>query len=330
MQPCFPSASHGPSARFDIHYTDNPTFGISYNAGGAPVSNPFAVEGWRCGAGSTMNLSGSVLPGWNPLPPGWRNFPCRNGLSKHNNPYSPIGDGTLLDVGVWNIPGYQPQNWNDGVRLHTLLGSTELTGLLLQRCGQWRRAMGRSLDAADESIELHLLRYPGDGRDGGPAAADSESALAEYFPAVFRGEILYQNHVELRRHWLSPTGTGDAYSDMVKWMAAIDVDQAYAPWLTSTGNLTANFEVYDTYHHGSSRRRSPIGNAVDRRIRPRMTCRFSPAWERHGYGRTSRRLSRAFMQAKGRNIAMFPSITLQSAVDQKVLHDLDGDRSHGR
>ena len=54
------------------------------------------------------------------------------GLSKHNNPYSPIGDGTLLDIGVWNIPGYQPQNWNDGVRLHTLVGPTELTWLLLQ------------------------------------------------------------------------------------------------------------------------------------------------------------------------------------------------------
>jgi hypothetical protein len=28
-------------------------------------------------------------------------------------------------------------------------------------------------------------------------------------------------------------------------MFAIDIDQAYAPWLTSTGNLSANFEVQD-------------------------------------------------------------------------------------
>ena len=37
--------------------------------------------------------------------------------------------------------------------------------------------------------------------------------------------------------------TASDYTDIVNWMLALDVDQAYAPWLTSTGNLSANVEV---------------------------------------------------------------------------------------
>jgi hypothetical protein len=39
---------------------------------------------------------------------------------------------------------------------------------------------------------------------------------------------------------------------MVSWMLALDVDQAYAPWLTDTGNLSANLEVYDEIAMDSS------------------------------------------------------------------------------
>jgi hypothetical protein len=46
-------------------------------------------------------------------------------VKRQFDPYSPIGDGTLLDIGVWKLPGYQPQNWNDGIRLHTLVGPNE-------------------------------------------------------------------------------------------------------------------------------------------------------------------------------------------------------------
>ena len=56
--------------------------------------------------------------------------------------------------------------------------------------------------------------------------------------------MLYQNHENFADMGVNDWD-GHAYSDVVKWMAAIDVDQAYAPWLTSTGNLSANFEVFD-------------------------------------------------------------------------------------
>jgi len=41
----------------------------------------------------------------------------------------------------------------------------------------------------------------------------------------------------------SPDGTTN--SDTVTWLMALDLDSAYTPWLTTTGNLTANFELYD-------------------------------------------------------------------------------------
>jgi hypothetical protein len=115
-----------------VHYTDVPKFGLSaFTDSGAIVANPALTEFGRC-----ATLSATIKPGWNPFPKSQRNFNCKLGLSHNNNPYSPIGDGTLLDIGVWHIPGYQPQNWNEGVRLHTLVGPGRVDNLLLQRRGQ--------------------------------------------------------------------------------------------------------------------------------------------------------------------------------------------------
>jgi hypothetical protein len=303
--PCFPSASHGPSARFDVHYTDNPTFGISYNAGAAPASNPFAVEGWRCGTGSTHDLSGAVLKGWNPLPPGWRNFPCKNGLSKNNNPYAPIGDGTLLDIGVWQIPGMQPQNWNDGVRLHTLLGATEITWLYYNDAVSGGVPWGARWTPLTNiwNYTFYDIQETGFTVD---RPLPMPSSLAEYFPAVFRGEILYQNHVS-EANTAVPNWDGHSYTDIVKWMTAIDVDQAYAPWLTSTGNLTANFEVFDTIQM-DEQKTFTNGNALDRNPPKNDVVALASvgtSWLWSDIAPTFAGL----MYAKGRNIAMFPSIT---------------------
>ena len=71
------------------------------------------------------------------------------------------------------------------------------------------------------------------------------ASIAEYFPAVFRGEMLYQNHTSLESNEFQNMN-GQRWSDVVKYMLAIDLDQAYAPWLTSTGNLSANLEMIQT------------------------------------------------------------------------------------
>ena len=92
-------------------------------------------------------------------------------------------------------------------------------------------------------------------------------------------------------------------------MAAVDLDQAYAPWLTSTGNLSANLEVYDDImmdnakdvHSRQRRRPQP-----DEERRARSCSTRAP----RGYGRMLLPTSVASSNPKGRNIALFPSVTL--------------------
>ena len=81
-------------------------------------------------------------------------------------------------------------------------------------------------------------------------------ALAQ-LPFVIRAESLYKNHEFFNTEGIPGTafthfstfgGSPSALtqSDEVLWLIALDLDQAYTPWLTATGNLTANFEVNGT------------------------------------------------------------------------------------
>ena len=76
-------------------------------------------------------------------------------------------------------------------------------------------------------------------------------------PFVVRVEAFYKNHAAFGT--LNIPGdvfvgfnpavgapSGLVRSDEVLWLFALDLDQAYAPWLTSTGNLTANVEIAGT------------------------------------------------------------------------------------
>ncbi len=237
--PCLPSASHGPSARFDIHYTSQFRFGLSaLTTAGGVVADPDQHQFWLC-----RQLPSA--PGTNPLPPALRNkFNCNLGLSKNNNPYAPIGDGSLIDIGVWNIPGMQPQNWNEGIRAHTIVGPAELTAFWYND-----NMNGGSPGAAIWHPLTNLFDYHyQDIQDigvTGDAPLPVPGAIGEFLPLVFRAEGVYQNHVPFSD--ANPFNfSAHSYSDVVKWMLALDIDQAYAPWLTDTGNLSANLEVEDT------------------------------------------------------------------------------------
>jgi hypothetical protein len=301
----FPAASHGPSARFDVHYTDVPKYGLSAYLETAPGvfaigANPALTEYGRC-----TQLSPLIVKGWNPYPLSQRNFNCNLGLSKHNNPYSPIGDGTALDIGVWNIPGYQPQNWNDGVRLHTLYGPAELTAFYYND----EVNNGVPWGARWSTPLTNLWNYTFyDVQEMGTTAdmpLPVPAAMAEYFPAVFRGEFLYQNHENFPDTGVN-NFSGDRYSDVVKWMAAIDIDQAYAPWLTSTGNLTANFEVYDDIIM-DNQKTTQIGNDVDSAVTKndvQILGSLGTSWLWSDIAPTFT----GIYEVKGRNIALFPNI----------------------
>jgi hypothetical protein len=307
VQPCFPSASHGPSARFDIHYTNIPKFGLStvFTTGGVSA-NPFGTEAWRCAqfANGTPGIP-QINEAFNPLPPGRRNtLGCNLGLSKNNNPYSPIGDHTLLDIGVWNIPGYQPQNWNDGARLHTLVGPAELTAFI------YNDSVNNGVPWGARWIpQTNLWNYTFYDVEETGVTGDMPlpvpAALAEFLPAVFRGEFLYQNHENFSDMGVN-NFSGDRYSDVAKWMTAIDVDQAYAPWLTSTGNLTANFEVFDDIIL-DNRKSTNIGNALDSRVTKndvQILGSVGTSWLWSDVAPTFT----GIYQVKGRNIALFPNI----------------------
>jgi hypothetical protein len=333
VQPCFPAASHGPSARFDVHYTNVPKWGLTGYLnptvpGGAPgiISNPLGHEYWAC-----ASLSSKVQKGWNPLPPGQRNFNCNLNLSHNNNPYSPIGDHSQIDIGVWNIPGMQPQNWNDGLRLHTLLGSTELTWLYYNDAVSGGVPWGAKWNTLTNlwNYTFYDIQETGITAD---RPLPMPSAIAEYFPGVFRGEVLYQNHVNFAD--MSPNAwDAHSYSDVVKWMAAIDVDQAYAPWLTSTGNLSANFEVEDDIVM-DLRKTFTVGNAVDSNPAKndvKVLASVGTSWL---WSDISPNISGIY-QAKGRNIAMFPSVTLNPPWTKKyfltltAIEVMGGDHLYG-
>ena len=236
--PCLPAASHGPSARFDVGYDNRAFFtGNAPLLSGAFVSQPASREFMLC-----TNLNPLVLPGYNYMPKQLQK-PCNLGLSKQEGNYGPIGDGTLTDTGFWRIPGYQPSNWNEGMRLHTLWGVTEMTAFYYND-----NTNGGAPWSLRWTPYTNLWNYSlYDIQEVGVTAdrpLPVPASLGEYLPWVGRAEVTYVNHENVESN--KPTDLeGQRYTDQVKWMGAIDLDQAYAPWLTQTGNLSANVEVED-------------------------------------------------------------------------------------
>ncbi|MGA2409107.1 MAG: hypothetical protein ABSG46_01805, partial [Candidatus Binataceae bacterium] len=295
--------------------------------------NPFGTMAWRClpFANGTPGIP-QIVEAYNPLPPGQRNkFNCNLGLSKNNNPYAPTGDHSLTDFGVWSIPGMQPQNWSEGLRLHTLLGANELTWFY------YNDAVSGGTPWALRWVPLtNLWNYTFyDIQETGVTMdrpLPMPSVLAEYFPAVFRGEMLYQNHVSYVNMNVN-NWDGHSYSDVVKWMAAIDLDQAYAPWLTDTGNLSANLEVYDlitmdlqkTFAVGNDVDSTPAKNDVS------VLLNFGTSWL---WSDVAPDISGIF-QPKGRNIALFPSVTFNPPWSKKyfltlqAIEVMGGDKLYG-
>ncbi|MBV8773301.1 MAG: hypothetical protein JO166_13370 [Deltaproteobacteria bacterium] len=250
--PCVPSASHGPSARFDLQYPTQEQFGFDAPLGPPPYSGGGAQSGTTLVTAPVSRQflicdPGLIRPGFNPYAVFLKHFhpKCNTSLNRHQGNYSPNGDGTAADIGFWQVPGMQPQNWNEGVRFHTLFGATEWTALYYND----NTSGGGPSSLRWQVPYTNLWRFNDYDIQQAGVTMDRPlpmpASLAEYFPAVFRGEMLYSNH-NLYNDMAFASMTGIRWSDVVKYMVAMDIDQAYAPWLTSTGNLTVNLETIQT------------------------------------------------------------------------------------
>jgi hypothetical protein len=320
-----PSIIHGPSSRFDVHYDNRPVYGLNaplitgppYGPGGANiVAQPAAHEFWSC-----SQLAPLVKKGF--IPKGTPQRPCALGLSKNNDPLGITGDQAITDIGIWRIPGMQPQNWNIGGRYHTLFGATELTALYYL---DNTYGMGTGVPASlrwTPFTNLWTYQYPQVNEFGFTAdrPLPMPASLAEYFPAVARAEMVYVNHASLTD--MRPTSlTAQRYSDLVNWMAAVDLDQAYAPWLTSTGNLSANVEVDDTIYMDTAKTSSFLGsNDVSEHMQKNQLSillnvgtswwwsDFAPAWT-------------MIYAPQGNTFLLFPSIVLNPPWTKKYFMKL--------
>jgi len=335
--PCLPSISHGPSGRFDVQYPTQPIFGgdwISarhgpYSGGGnqgSPndphfnglVTPEAAHEFWLC---TPFNAAG--VPGFNPyraylkrFPHG---FPCNLGLSHNNNKNIPdIGNGGLVDVGFFQIPGMQPQNWNEGVRFHTLYGATEWTALYYYDS---TNGGGPSTVKWHPFTNLYSYTYP--AINEGAVTVDrplpTPASIAEYFPAVFRGEVRYQNHTSVDTNQFQ-NFNGQRWSDRMDYMLAIDLDQAYAPWLTSTGNLSANVEMIQTTIMDDCKQ-CWVGNALDRQLLKNdvsVLFNIGTSWWWSDFAPTWTMI----WNPKGDTYALFPSIVLNPPWTKKYFMKL--------
>jgi hypothetical protein len=236
----FPGANHAPSARFDAHYTNFASPGRSITLNG----NPFPV-----------NPGGSNIIGW-PLP---RVFYFCKQLSPvlvathQKNPVAPnrqrfcnLTGGPII-IGQWHVPGVTFSNMEEGLRLHTLIGANEITALYFNSF-QYFPIFSWVPFSNQFPAVFEPVQYAGMTID---RPLPMPPSLAEYFPLVTRAEAVYQNHAPFGT--FSTSGTNPTkFSDILTWMVAVDIDQAYAPWLTTTGNLSANFEFLDQINMDTS------------------------------------------------------------------------------
>jgi len=357
VAPCLPAAYRGPSARFDVQLGTQPIFGANwisspigpYASFGAQLPGPCITNG-PCAPTPPGNImvepfasrefllcspfSGLTAPGWNPFKPYLKRFPggfhCNLGLTRHEGAFSPAGDGALVDFGIWHIPGMQPHYWNEGVRFHTLYGATEWTALFYNDnvSGGYSNARKWTFGTNLWTHSYYPLEEAGVTMD---RPLPMPSSLAEYFPAVFRGEVLYQNHVlfeSMNFHDMNDV----RWSDVVKYMLAIDLDQAYAPWLTSTGNLTANLEVFHNIVMDNSKLSyGGTGNSHTLKNDVSVLLNIGTSWWWSDFSPTFT----GIFNPKGRTLALFPSIVLNPPWTKKyflklqAIEIMGGDKTTG-
>lgn len=165
----------------------------------------------------------------------------------HNNPV-PVGlrrncagapNGPV--IGQWKIPASTFSNWTYGARYHTLIGPAELTSFVYAPFNMYPNTYWQQYtNQFREKFTPEVM-----GGVTGDMPIPMPSSLSEYLPFVGRAEAVYANHQGVNTWDVVGNPDGVRFTDSLNYMVALDIDQAYAPWLTSTGNLSANVEFQD-------------------------------------------------------------------------------------
>jgi hypothetical protein len=337
----FPSAMHGPSARFDAHYPARFYPGRTATAPPAFITSGFPEPGMQGLLGAPIdneffycsNLGSAFQPG-NPIPAGLQK-PCAM-LPDKTVKFGPVGNGSAVDIGQWKIPASTVANWEEGIRYHTLWGATEMTAFYLNTWNLYPNIFWQQYtnQFRFKYLPATFVGFTADRPLPMPAS------LAEYFPAVGRGEFVYANH----QGWFDFNAlkypAGQKFSDTVDMMLAIDLDQAYAPWLTKTGNLSANVEVQDYIimdkDKGVGSGGSPWGGVggalVENEEKNQVNALFNigTSWMWEDFAPTWTMV----FSPKGRTFLLFPSIVLNPPWTKKyflklqAIEVLSGDRNY--
>jgi len=325
-----PSIMHGPSSRFDVHYDNQYRFGGNAQLvipgfpfpgyGGFAhglAAQPAAREFFAC---SQFHQPAIHTRGPNPFP-AFLVHPCNLGLNKGTVPYGPTGDGAIVDIGQWRIPGMQPNNWNEGLRFHTLIGATELTATYFNN--------NTSFNFFPESLKwtpyTNLWTYQySDNQEAGVTAdrpLPMPAAVGEYLPLVGRAEVEYINHADPNGTMIPMDMTDQRYTDILEWMLAVDLDQAFAPWLTSTGNLSANVEVFDEMLMDDAKLAQWVGNDVTEHIGKHqisVLLNIGTSWWWEDFAPTFT----GIWSPKGNTLLLFPSVVLNPPWTKKYFMKL--------
>lgn len=243
----FPASEHGASSRFDVHYpveaypgrsvtlTPGFPFGLYPSPGNIIPAPPSRMFYFCTNTPPGFAAVGPSLSGFLAATHQRNNTPAR--LQK---PCTFQASAPVLKLGIWHVPAVQFKNMEEGLRFHTLLGSNELTAFFFYTQTYYPVISWVPYTNQFPAI-FEPVSYTGVTWD---RPVPMPASLAEYFPFVARAEATYLNH-EPYSNFDTTQVNPLRFSDVLSYMLALDLDQAYAPWLTTTGNLSANVEVLD-------------------------------------------------------------------------------------
>ena len=139
----------------------------------------------------------------------------------------------------WKLPADTWGNSEEGFRLHSLVGNGEVAAFYWHAHQYNPMLFVRGGGRTTNFLSSEYRGYNDVGVTANHPLYLPE--LSSKLPFVVRADAVLQDRTPFRTQDLR-VPTGVVYSSTVNSMLALDLDQAYVPWLTRTGALTANLE----------------------------------------------------------------------------------------